>query len=178
MCPQTLTHGQPAALDGLIEQVRDHARRWAEQLAGAETRGELEGFLSHLFHEVRLFKELIDQTDDATGPVDDLAKQIHHFMLTNLHRGLTLKDLAKFLGYSEKYCSELFQIHLGEPFSLYLKRLRLEEAKHLLGIGQLPLAQVAQRLGFSDQFAFSHFFKRALGYSPKQFRRESHGERP
>ncbi len=73
MCPQTLTHGQPAALDGLIEQVRDHARRWAEQLAGAETRGELEGFLSHLFHEVRLFKELIDQTDDATGPTDDLA---------------------------------------------------------------------------------------------------------
>ncbi len=96
-------------------------------------------------------------------------------MLTNLHRGLTLKDLAKFLGYSEKYCSELFQIHLGEPFSLYLKRLRLEEAKHLLGIGQLPLAQVAQRLGFSDQFAFSHFFKRALGYSPKQFRKDSHG---
>jgi AraC-like DNA-binding protein len=131
----------------------------------------LEGVVSRLFNDIRFFKELVDQAGhDGFSPPQDLTKEIHRFMIINLHQGLTLKKLAKFLGYSEKYCSELFQMHMGQSFSQYLKRLRLDEAKRLLEIGDLPLAQIAQRLGFSDQFAFSHFFKRALGYSPKQFR--------
>ncbi|MGH7229984.1 MAG: helix-turn-helix transcriptional regulator [Nitrospiraceae bacterium] len=171
MLPNTVIQTQTTGADELIEQIRRQAHQWARQLAGVANRRELEGIVSRLFNEVRLFKELIDQTDEAISPADDLAIRIHHFMMVNLPRGLTLKDLAKFLGYSEKYCSELFQMHMGQSFSIYLKRLRLEEAARLLEAGHLSLAQVAQRLGFSDQFAFSHFFKRALGYSPKQFRK-------
>lgn len=91
-------------------------------------------------------------------------------MAANLHQRPTLKDLAAFLGYSEKYCSEFFKAMMGEPFSQYGKRLRLEKAQRLLMEGQATLAVIAESLGFSDQFAFSHFFKRAIGYAPSQFR--------
>ncbi|HJU03637.1 MAG TPA: AraC family transcriptional regulator [Nitrospiraceae bacterium] len=179
MSLHTLVSKQTVGVDQLIGEIRTHSLQWAEQLAVAGTRTELEEVVSRLANDVRFFKELIDEVgEDATRPPNDLAKGIHRFMITNLHRGLTLKELAKFLGYSEKYCSELFQIHMGQRFSQYLRHLRLDEARRLLEIGDLPLAHIAQRLGFSDQFAFSHFFKRALGYSPKQFRQASTANAP
>ena len=38
------------------------------------------------------------------------------FIRDNLHQGMSLKVLANFLGYSEKYCSDLFARDHGEPF--------------------------------------------------------------
>lgn len=100
----------------------------------------------------------------------DVAHLVQEFIRNNLHEGLTLKDLARFLGYSDKYCSDLFKALIGMPFSHYLKRVRLERAVDLLAESNATLSSIAETLGFSDQFAFSHFFKNAVGCSPQQFR--------
>ena len=91
-------------------------------------------------------------------------------MISRLHQGPTLKDLSLFLGYSEKYCSQLFHTIIGQSFRSYLKTLRVERAKLLLQEGHTSLMEIAAALGFSDQFAFSHFFKNAEGCSPTYFR--------
>jgi len=104
-----------------------------------------------------------------------LAGRITRFINENLHRGLTLKVLANFLGYSEKYCSDLFYRIMGESFSGYMRRHRVERAQSLLTTTAQTLAEVATAVGFSDQFAFSHFFKRATGHSPREIRsRQAH----
>ncbi len=100
----------------------------------------------------------------------DVAQRVQEFIRNNLHEGLTLKDLARFLGYSDKYCSDLFKALIGIPFSHYRKRLRLERAVGLLAESNATLSCIAEALGFSDQFAFSHFFKNAVGCSPQRFR--------
>ncbi len=104
-----------------------------------------------------------------------LTHRLHLFLVENLHQGLTLKDLSCVIGYSEKYCSEWFAVHMGESFSGYIKRLRLERAALLLDSPR-RLVDIAQRLGFQDQYAFSHFFKKATGVSPQIFRER--GDRP
>lgn len=106
----------------------------------------------------------------STTSTITLPDRIHEFMVTHLHRGLTLKELSEFLGYSEKYCSDFFILHMGEPFSVYLKGLRLQTAKLLLKNSEQNLTEIAQAIGFQDQFSFSHFFKKATGISPRQFR--------
>jgi two-component system response regulator YesN len=60
---------------------------------------------------------------------------------------------------------------MGEPFSGCLKRLRIERAMQLLRGPDVPQGRIAAQLGFSDQFAFSHFFKKVTGYSPTEFRK-------
>lgn len=122
--------------------------------------------------EIRPLTSTVQDRDPSEAP-ESLRNRIRQFMAANLHRRPTLKDMAVFLGYSEKYCSDFFKVRMGEPFSQYGKRLRLEKAQCLLAEGQTTLAEIADGLGFSDQFAFSHFFKRAIGCAPNQFRLRS-----
>ncbi len=101
-----------------------------------------------------------------------LRELIHQLLVDNLHRGPTLKDLSRFIGYSEKYCSEWFVAHMGQSFSSYVKQLRVERAIDLLA-SQRRLAEIATAVGFQDQYAFSHFFKKATGISPQGYREQA-----
>ena len=108
----------------------------------------------------------------ATEIQQPLAERIQVFVQGNLKNRVTLKELARFLGYSEKYSSEFFQIQMGTRFSQYVKRLRIMTAKHMLAGDAGSITHIAEALGFSDSFAFSHFFKRVVGCSPTAFRKQ------
>lgn len=63
----------------------------------------------------------------------------------------------------------------GSSFREVLDRVRHRLAEHHLGNPGLPLSTVAARLGFADQSAFQHAFKRWSGQSPGEFRRRLTG---
>lgn len=150
----------------LIEQLRCHAPNWADRLSNATTDREFLDVLCKLFD---LSSANIPLHQERRSP-NDLAERIATFISSTLHQGPTLKTLAEWLGYSEKYCSELFRSVMGEPFSRYLARRRTEVATNLLTTTNQSIREIATALGFSDQFSFSHFFKRATGLSPRAFR--------
>jgi AraC family transcriptional regulator len=57
------------------------------------------------------------------------------------------------------------------PPHQYVIARRVERAQQLLrGDGDLGLAEVALRVGFSDQSQFSFHFRRIVGVTPRQFR--------
>lgn len=153
-------------LQALIMQLRRHAPQWADRLSNATTDREFLDVLCKLFD---LSSANIPLHQERHSP-DELAQRITSFISSTLHQGPTLKTLAEWLGYSEKYCSELFRSVMGEPFSRYLARRRTEVATTLLTTTNQSIGEIATALGFSDQFSFSHFFKRATGLSPRAFR--------
>lgn len=153
-------------LQTLIAQLRRHAPRWADRLSSATTDQEFLDVLCKLFDLSSVDLPLRGEARAS----DDLATRIATFLSSNLHQGPTLKTLAEWLGYSEKYCSELFRSVMGEPFSRYLARLRTDIASDLLLSTDKSIGDIAALVGFSDQFSFSHFFKRATGLSPRTFR--------
>jgi AraC family transcriptional regulator len=64
-----------------------------------------------------------------------------------------------------------FKRATGLPPHQFVILRRIERAQQLLqGGGDLSLAEVALRAGFSDQSQFSHHFKRLVGVTPGQFR--------
>lgn len=153
-------------LRDLITELRCHAPQWADRLSRAQTEHEILAVVCKLFD----LSYALTPAQSSTPDQQDLSRKIAQFMSSNLHKGLTLKILAQFLGYSEKYCSELFRLTMGEPFTRYLKRQRIETAVTLLKNTDKSIADIASTLGFSDQFSFSHFLKRATGRSPRDFR--------
>ena len=156
----------PDRLRDLTAELSRHAPESADRLMRAKTEAEF----------LKVVRELFNLSSTLTPdhyPLlhsEGLSKEITTFISSNLHKGLTLKLLAQFLGYSEKYCSDLFQSTMGESFSGYLKRRRTDTASSLLTTTDKSVAEIAAALGFSDQFSFSHFFKRSTGRSPREFR--------
>ena len=110
---------------------------------------------------------------DPVGVIGPLTERLDQFLSLHLRDGMNLERLSKYLGYSVKYTSTLFRIHMGVTFSERLSQLRVAKAVALLRNERSTMAQIATSLGFSDAFVFSHFFKRAVGCSPSEFRRQA-----
>lgn len=58
-------------------------------------------------------------------------------------------------------------------FQRVLDQVRLEKASRLLAQGKLQVSEIAFLMGYSDQSAFNHAFKRWTGRSPQSFRRSA-----
>ena len=56
----------------------------------------------------------------------------------------------------------------------YLRRVRIERSKSILQTRDTTIAEVAARLGFSDQSHFTRIFGRLVGVSPGNFARCDH----
>jgi AraC family transcriptional regulator len=83
---------------------------------------------------------------------------------------LSLDALASDVAMSKFHFVRLFKGSMGvSPYHYLLKR-RMEQGRRLLQMGDMPIAQVAQAVGFADQSAFTAHFKKHFGVTPKEAR--------
>lgn len=93
------------------------------------------------------------------------------FMRQNYARRCNVTDVGAALHISRSYLYALFRRFVGMSPQQYLTQMRMEEAKQLLRITDNPVDEVANRVGYKDAFTFSKAFKRAMGTSPRNYRR-------
>ncbi|MBH9579431.1 AraC family transcriptional regulator [Inhella proteolytica] len=92
-------------------------------------------------------------------------------------RAWTLESLALEAGLSRTALAERFRAAMGDTPLSHLRTLRLQAAMRLLGNTDQTLEQVARAVGYQDAFSFSKAFKREVGLSPREFRRQDADER-
>ncbi len=86
-------------------------------------------------------------------------------------QGCTVTDVAQALNLPVR----TLQYRLKQNQISYQKlydSVRFDLAKHYLSQSELSIGSIAERLHFTDAAAFSHFFKRRQGATPRQFRCE------
>lgn len=86
-------------------------------------------------------------------------------------RPWTVGELGARGGLSRAAFARRFTTLVGEPPLTYLTWWRMTTAGRLLREDDLPLRQVAQRAGYTSEFAFAKAFKREYGVPPGQYRR-------
>src|SRR5260221_5787079 len=107
---------------------------------------------------------------DGALPSHKLRRVIEYIM-ENLEGSPTLEQMAAVVHLSPYHFAQQFKAATGLAPHQYVITRRVERAQHLLrGDGELGLAEVAFRAGFSDQSHFSSHFKRIIGITPGQFR--------
>lgn len=83
---------------------------------------------------------------------------------------LALPEMARRTHLSPAHFRRLFKARYGATPGRYQMERRMKRAKGLLQYTRLPIAQVAQRSGFSDVSAFSKAFMRQYGERPSRLR--------
>lgn len=79
-----------------------------------------------------------------------------------------MEGLASIAAMSRSILAERFTVRVGEAPLHYTKRLKLTLAADMLASGGLRVTQVAERVGYASDAAFSRAFKAQFGYAPSE----------
>ena len=90
-------------------------------------------------------------------------------------RAWTLEGLAHEVGISRSALAERFTEFVGQPPMQYLANWRMQLAANHLMTGTDNVAEVAERVGYESEAAFSRAFKKAVGVPPGQWRKHRAG---
>lgn len=74
-----------------------------------------------------------------------------------------------------RHLSAVVKSITGRSASQIIALIIINEAKVLLNSSKKPVSEISATLGFSDQYSFSHFFKKHLGESPSHYRNQFEG---
>ena len=91
-------------------------------------------------------------------------------MRENLHREITLTELAHTVNLSVWRLCHLFRSDVGMSPIKYLKLLRMEKAKHLLETSFLSVKEITYQVGINDDSHFVRDFKKTFGKAPTLYR--------
>lgn len=83
------------------------------------------------------------------------------------------KELASLVHVSEAHFHELFRNAMGVAPLVYVKRIRLEHAQHLLRATEDPINEIGRICGYPDPYHFSRTFTTFLGMSPRDYRKHA-----
>ncbi|MBQ8893277.1 MAG: helix-turn-helix domain-containing protein [Clostridia bacterium] len=89
----------------------------------------------------------------------------------NLHRPLTVAELAQQAGYSVAHFTRNFKKNFGCLPLDYIADLKISHAKKRLRDTEHSVASIAEELGFYDVGYFGKFFKSKVGVSPLTYRK-------
>ena len=88
------------------------------------------------------------------------------------HTPIRVIELAQLAGMSESHFSRQFKTAIGTSPIDWLRRERINQAKHRLIESEDAIKEVARQVGYSDQFFFSKDFKKMTKLTPTQFREQ------
>ena len=98
-------------------------------------------------------------------------RQVRAYIDDHIGQHISLDELACQAGVSRFHFARQFRLSTGESPMQYLRRVRIERSKSILQTRDATIAEVAARLGFSDQSHFTRIFGRLVGVSPGSFAR-------
>lgn len=174
----------PPALLLRPEESREAA--WVEatlrQLA-AEARGQSPGgeLVVHRLTDILFVQVLRAWLNQATGIEgtwlgalrDSRIGKALSAMHANPAAPWTIHALAAGVGMSRSPFAARFGRLVGESPMVYLTRLRMQRAAHLLRSQAVSLLEAAAATGYQSEAAFSKAFRREFGVPPGQYRKAS-----
>jgi AraC family transcriptional regulator len=127
---------------------------------------------------------LVSDTDNLRhrfrgGLAGGALRRVRAYIEEHIGERISLDELAVQAGVSRFHFARQFRLSTGESAMGYLRRMRIERSKSILQSRDSTIAEVAARLGFSDQSHFTRIFGRLVGVSPGSFaRRVNWNSRP
>jgi AraC family transcriptional regulator, regulatory protein of adaptative response / methylphosphotriester-DNA alkyltransferase methyltransferase len=106
-------------------------------------------------------------TRQARRTAFDAAVEI---LATEFAQPIRIEEVARRVAVSPRQLQRVFADEGELGFRSYLRRVRMSHARRLLATTDLPVKEVARRVGYGNPSQFSKAFKRVHGIPPSQAR--------
>jgi len=94
------------------------------------------------------------------------------FIRDNIHKHITVGDVLQQVPVNRRYLERKFWHLMGRTPLQEIRRVRLEQAKHLLVDTDLSMPNIARRSGFRNAGRMASVFHQMIGLTPTRFRRQ------
>lgn len=96
--------------------------------------------------------------------------EILHYLEEHLEENISAQSVCRKFAVCQTVLSKIFRKYGGCSFSSCLTGLRMEQAKKIMQENSgILVRDVAEKVGYSDQFYFSRVFRAAEGLSPSEY---------
>lgn len=83
-----------------------------------------------------------------------------------------MESFAKMFNYNSNYLGKIFRKEMGDSFNNILDTIRIANAKRLLLETDMKVYQISEQVGYSNIDYFYLKFKKYVGISPKEYKKE------
>ena len=175
--PRSLPDGLCIGPEGAPEDIRENVdalfRRAAQ--AGKTDDAELDALLRKLMARVlELPPELLDSVATA-GAFQGAIEPALLYVAENYAQEIRVEDLADSCAMSESYFRKVFIRVMGMPPLEYVNRYRVNRSTQLLRATDYTVLAIAGMAGFPSIATYNRNFRRYMGTSPAQWRKNAHG---
>ncbi len=109
-----------------------------------------------------------DNISQITFQMNEAISFIEHYYNQNI----TVNDIANHVKLSRSYFSKSFHAHTGQSPQNFLFFYRMKKASQLLNNTDYPIKEIAQAVGYQNQFHFSKAFRKYYNTSPSEWRKQ------
>lgn len=114
-----------------------------------------------------LFTQEHEYSISSDNAIEHALRHIHE----NIHKKLTLQELAGLVHLNPCYFSHLFKRKTGLSPIEYVINVRMNQAKLMLITTDKAIIDIAYEVGYSSGASFTNVFTDRIGCSPRQFRK-------
>lgn len=101
----------------------------------------------------------------------DILHNMIGYIQNNYHNKITLSDIALSGNICRSACCEIFKSILNKSPISYLTDYRIEKSLDFLNIPSYSITDVALKCGFSNSSYYTEIFRKTLGCTPSQYRK-------
>lgn len=105
----------------------------------------------------------------------NMIRPVLEYMKENYSEGVTVDDLAQLVNISKSHFMSCFKRTVGIGAIEYLLQIRMRAAMELLTETTLSVAEISGRCGYNNLSNFNRHFKKIVGCTPVEYRKQSKG---
>lgn len=102
-----------------------------------------------------------------------VVQQVSKFVEDHMNQPLSISDIATHFFINSDYLSRMFKTETGISLKEYIIQQKMQSARILLRTTVLPVNVIASRLGYDNYSYFSQVYRKMMGISPKDERRDN-----
>ena len=121
----------------------------------------------------KIVSRLDEQQPNVEYPgIPDVVREVMETVERNLSSDVKLNTIAEQLHMDAIYLGRLFKRYVGMGFKEYVLQKRMERAQQMIRATNLPISEIAERVGYREENYFRMSFKRFCGCSPREYKKQ------